>query len=439
MFKAIFSMREIFVNFFELEAKNTSVTRELLAGATTFITMVYIIFVNPSMMAETGMDYGASFVGTCLAAAFACFAMGIFANWPIALAPGMGLNAFFAYTVVGEMGYSWEVALSAVFMAGILFLIISVTPLRRWILESIPPSLRISMGAGIGLFIGFIGLKSSGIIISNPVNYLSLGDLTKAEPYLGLLGFLIITVLSIRKVPGAIMLGIVAITLIAILTNKVEFSGVFSAPPSIAPVLFELDFNGALNIGMVSVVLTFLFVNLFDTAGTLLAVATSANLVNPQGKIENLDRALKADSTSSIFGTLVGCAPVTSYVESSAGVSAGGRSGLTAVFVGCFFCLAIFISPLASIIPAYATAGALIYVAIIMLSGLEKLEWSDQTELVPALITVSMIPLSFSIADGIALGFMSYVIIKIFTGQRNQVTAASWFLAGLFALRYIFI
>ena len=426
-------MREIFVNFFELEAKNTSVKRELLAGATTFITMVYIIFVNPSMMAETGMDYGASFVGTCLAAAFA------FANWPIALAPGMGLNAFFTYTVVGEMGYSWQAALSAVFLAGVLFLIISVTPLRRWILESIPPSLRISMGAGIGLFIGFIGLKSSGIIISNPVNYLSLGDLTKAEPYLGLLGFLIITVLSIRKVPGAIMLGIVAITLIAILTNKVEFSGVFSAPPSIAPVLFELDFNGALNIGMVSVVLTFLFVNLFDTAGTLLAVATSANLVNPQGKIENLDRALKADSTSSIFGTLVGCAPVTSYVESSAGVSAGGRSGLPAVFVGCFFCLAIFISPLASIIPAYATAGALIYVAIIMLSGLEKLEWSDQTELVPALITVSMIPLSFSIADGIALGFMSYVIIKIFTGQRNQVTAASWFLAGLFALRYIFI
>ena len=210
-------------------------------------------------------------------------------------------------------------------------------------------------------------------------------------------------------------------------------------PPSIAPVLFELDFNAVLDVGMVSVVLTFLFVNLFDTAGTLLAVATSANLVKPQGKIENLDRALKADSTSSIVGTFVGCAPVTSYVESSAGISAGGRSGLTAVFVGCFFCLAIFISPLASIIPAYATAGALIYVAIIMLSGLEKLEWSDQTELVPALITVSMIPLSFSIADGIALGFMSYVIIKIFTGQRNQVTAASWFLAGLFTLRYTFI
>ena len=432
-------MKKILQNFFELEAKKTSVKRELLAGATTFITMVYIIFVNPSMMAETGMDYGASFVGTCLAAAVACFAMGIFANWPVALAPGMGLNAFFTYTVVGEMGYSWQVALGAVFIAGVLFLVISVTPLRRWILESIPSSLRISMGAGIGLFIGFIGLKSSGIIISNPVNYLSLGDLTKAEPYLGLLGFLIITILSIRKIPGSIMLGIIAITIISVLTNKVEFSGVFSSPPSLTPVLFQLDFSGALDVGVISIVLTFLFVNLFDTAGTLLAVATSANLINDKGKIENLDRALKADSTSSIIGTMVGCAPVTSYVESSAGVSAGGRSGLTAVFVGCFFCLAIFISPLASIIPAYATAGALIYVAMIMLGGLEKLEWSNQSELIPALITVSMIPLSFSIADGIALGFMSYVIIKVFTGQRDQVTTAAWFLAGLFALRYVFI
>ena len=432
-------MKEILKNIFELEAKKTSVKRELLAGATTFITMVYIIFVNPSMMAETGMDYGASFVGTCLAAAVACFAMGIFANWPVALAPGMGLNAFFTYTVVGEMGYSWQVALGAVFIAGILFLVISVTPLRRWILESIPSSLRISMGAGIGLFIGFIGLKSSGIIISNPVNYLSLGDLTKAEPYLGLLGFLIITILSIRKIPGAIMLGIVAITVISVFTNKVEFTGFFSSPPSLTPVLFELDFSGALDVGVVSIVLTFLFVNLFDTAGTLLAVATSANLINDKGKIENLDRALKADSTSSIIGTMVGCAPVTSYVESSAGVSAGGRSGLTAVFVGCFFCLAIFISPLASIIPTYATAGALIYVAMIMLGGLEKLEWSNQSELIPALITVTMIPLSFSIADGIALGFMSYVIIKVFTGQRDQVTLAAWFLAGLFALRYVFI
>ena len=337
------------------------------------------------------------------------------------------------------MGYSWQVALSAVFVAGILFLIISVTPLRRWILESIPSSLRISMGAGIGLFIGFIGLKSGGIIVSNPVNYLALGDLTQAEPYLSLLGFLIITVLSIRKVPGAIMFGIIAITLISILANEVEFSGFVSAPPSIVPVLLELDFSSALNVGMVSVVLTFLFVNLFDTAGTLLAVATSANLINDKGKIENLDQALKADSASSIVGTMVGCAPVTSYVESSAGVSAGGRTGLTAVFVGCFFCLAIFISPLASIIPAYATAGALIYVAMIMLGGLEKLEWSDQSELIPALITVSMIPLSFSIADGIALGFMSYVTIKVFTGRRNQVTSAAWFLAGLFALRYLFI
>ena len=413
-------MKEVLIDYFKLEAKETSVKRELLAGATTFITMVYIIFVNPSMMAEAGMDYGASFVGTCLAAAFACFAMGIFANWPVGLAPGMGLNAFFTYTVVGEMGYSWQIALTAVFIAGVIFL-------------------RISMGAGVGLFIGFIGLKSSGIIISNPVNYLSLGDLTKPEPYLGIFGFLIITILSIRKIPGSIILGILAITLISILTNRVEFSGFVSVPPSIAPILFELDFYGALNVGIVSVVLTFLFVNLFDTAGTLLAVATTANLVDERGKIENLDRALKADSTSSIVGTFVGCAPVTSYVESSAGVSAGGRTGLTAVFVGMFFCLAIFVSPLAGIVPPYATAGALIYVAMIMLSGLEKLDWSDQSELIPALITVLMIPLSFSIADGIALGFMSYVVIKVCTGQSKQVTNAAWFVACLFALRFVFI
>ena len=432
-------MKEVLIDYFKLEAKETSVKRELLAGATTFITMVYIIFVNPSMMAEAGMDYGASFVGTCLAAAFACFAMGIFANWPVGLAPGMGLNAFFTYTVVGEMGYSWQIALTAVFIAGVIFLLISVTPLRRWILESIPLSLRISMGAGVGLFIGFIGLKSSGIIISNPVNYLSLGDLTKPEPYLGIFGFLIITILSIRKIPGSIILGILAITLISILTNRVEFSGFVSVPPSIAPIFFELDFHGAFNVGIVSVVLTFLFVNLFDTAGTLLAVATTANLVDERGRIENLDRALKADSTSSIVGTFVGCAPVTSYVESSAGVSAGGRTGLTAVFVGMFFCLAIFVSPLAGIVPPYATAGALIYVAMIMLSGLEKLDWSDQSELIPALITVLMIPLSFSIADGIALGFMSYVVIKVCTGQRKQVTNAAWFVACLFALRFVFI
>ena len=433
-------MHENFLNnFFQLDLNNTDVKSEIIAGFTTFLTMAYIIFVNPQIMEASGMDKGAIFVGTCLAAAIACLIMGVFANWPIGLAPGMGLNAFFTYTVVGEMGYSWEIALGAVFIAGILFFVMSVTNLRGWMIASIPMNLRIAMGAGVGLFIGIIGLKSGGIIITNDATLLALGDFTNIETLLAATGFLIISALSIRKIPGAIIIGILIVTLIAIFADLIQFKGVISTPPNIAPTFMKLDILGALNLGMLTVIMSFLFVNLFDTTGTLVGVATRANLLDENGEAESLDKALKADSGASIFGTFFGCSPVTSYVESSAGVEAGGRTGLTAVVVGILFILAMFLSPLASIIPAYATAGALVYVAILMLGGMEKLNWSHVTELLPALIILIMIPLTFSIADGIALGFLSYVVLKITNGEIKSITYAAWFLTIIFISKFIFL
>ena len=429
----------MFEKIFKLKSNNTSVSREILAGVTTFVTMAYIIFVNPQMMAVSGMDLGASFVGTCLAASIACIIMGIYSNWPVSLAPGMGLNAFFTYTVVGEMGYSWEVALGAVFLAGVLFFIMSVTSLRRWMLDSIPLNLRVAMGAGVGLFIGFIGLKNGGLIVSNDATFLSLGDLTNLETLLAAFGFLIICSLSVRNVPGAILIGVMLVTISGIFLELVEFERLVAVPPSIAPTLMKMDVLGALDIAMLSVIMSFLFVNLFDTAGTLLGVATRAKIIDEHGNARNFDKALKADSGSSIFGTFFGCSPVTSYVESSAGVEAGGRTGLTTVVVGILFLIAIFFSPLAAIVPAYATAGALIYVSILMMSGMEKLNWSDLTELLPALVIIVMIPLTFSIANGIALGFLSYVVLKISSGEIKNISSGAWFLTVVFVSKFLFL
>jgi AGZA family xanthine/uracil permease-like MFS transporter len=432
-------MYTLLENLFKLESHNTSPKQELIAGLTTFVTMAYIVLVNPQIMSAAGMDPGASFVGTCIAAALACFAMGLYANWPVGLAPGMGLNAFFTFTVVIEMGYSWEIALGAVFLAGVLFVIMSITPLRRWMLDSIPMNLRVAMGSGVGLFVGFIGLKSGGLIVANDANFLSLGDFSKIEPVLAAFGFLLIAILSIKKMPGAIILGVIAVTLASLIMGLIKFQGVVALPPDLSPTFLKLDILGALDLAMVSIIISFLFVNLFDTAGTLLGVANRANLVDEHGNIKNLDRALKADSTSSVVGAFFGCAPVTSYVESSAGVEAGGRTGLTAVVVGLLFLLAIFFSPLAAIVPAYATAGALIYVAILMLGGLEKLDWNNTTELIPSLIMVVMIPLTFSIANGIALGFISYVVIKAFVGEIKTISSGAWFLFAIFVAKFVFL
>ena len=425
--------------FFKLKENNTTIQTELIAGFTTFITMAYIIFVNPQMMSTAGMDQGASFVGTCIAASIACILMGLYANWPIGLAPGMGLNAFFTYTVVGEMGYTWEIALGALFIAGILFWFMSITPVRQWMLESIPLNLRVAMGAGVGLFIGLIGLKNGGIIVPNEATLLSMGNILLPETILAMLGFLVIAILAIRKVRGAILIGVMLITLLSIFMGIINFQGLVSYPPSFLPIFLKLDILGALDLAMISIITSFLFVNLFDTAGTLLGVANQAKLVNDSGKILSLDKALKADSSSSAIGAFLGCAPVTSYIESSAGAEAGGRTGLTAVTVGFLFLIAIFFSPLASIIPAHATAGALIYVAILMLSGMEKLNWSDATELLPALIIIVMIPLTFSIANGIALGFLSYVVLKIATGKVTLISSGAWFLTIVFLSKFIFL
>jgi AGZA family xanthine/uracil permease-like MFS transporter len=329
--------------------------------------------------------------------------------------------------------------LGAVFLAGILFVIMSVTPLRKWMLESIPLNLRIAMGSGVGLFIGFIGLKSGGIIIANEATFVSLGNFLQIETFLSAAGFLLIAVLASRNITGAILIGVLTVTCLGLILNNIQFQGLVSYPPSIAPIFLKLDIFSALDVAMVSVIISFLFVNLFDTAGTLLGVANRAKLTNEAGVIKNFDKALKADSGSSVAGSFFGCSPVTSYVESSAGVEAGGRTGLTAVFVGALFLVAIFFSPLAAIVPPYATAGALIYVAILMLSGMEKLDWSDFTELLPALIMIIMIPLTFSIANGIALGFISYVVMKIFTGNIKNISSGAWFLALIFMAKFIFL
>ena len=432
-------MKQALDQIFKLQDNHTTIKKEFLAGFTTFITMAYIIFVNPQIMALSGMDQGAIFVGTCLAAALACFVMGFFANWPIGLAPGMGLNAFFTYTVVGEMGYSWEVALGAVFLAGVLFFIMSITRLRAWMISSIPLNLRIAMGAGVGLFIGLIGLKNGGIMVGNQATLLSLGEFSQIETLLAAIGFLIISILSVRKVTGAIIIGILTTTLIAYFLGLIEFNGIVSYPPEIAPTFMKLDILGALNLGMLTIIMSFLFVNLFDTTGTLLGVATRANLISNGEQSDELNKALKADSSASIFGTFFGCSPVTSYVESSAGVEAGGRTGLTSIVVGLLFLFAMFLSPLASIIPPYATAGALIYVAILMLSGMEKLNWSSTSELLPALVIIVMIPLTFSIADGIALGFLTYVFLKIFNGEFKDIASGAWFLTLIFISKFIFL
>ena len=424
---------------FNLKTNNTSLKKEILAGITTFVTMSYIIFVNPQMMAESGMDYGASFVGTCIAASLACFFMGLYANWPVGLAPGMGLNAFFTYTVVGGMGYPWEIALGAVFWSGILFTIMSITPLRKWMLEGIPLNLRIAMGSGVGLFIGLIGLKSGGIISGNDATLLSLGDLTEESTLLSILGFLIIAILSMRKVSGSIIIGILTITSISIFSGLVKFKGIISLPPDPLPVFLKLDIIGAFDVAMISVIISFLFVNFFDTTGTLLGVANRAKLVKKTGEIQNLDKAIKADSTSSILGSFFGCAPVTSYVESSAGIEIGGRTGLTAVVTGFAFLLSIFLSPLSEMVPPYATAGVLIYVAIIMLSDVERLDWSDSTEILPSLIIIIMIPLTFSIANGIALGFITYTLIKLTSNRHKEISPSAWFLTLIFLAKFIFL
>ncbi|MDQ2191372.1 MULTISPECIES: NCS2 family permease [Vibrio] len=422
---------------FKLSEYGTNVRTEVIAGITTFLTMAYIIFVNPAILADAGMDRGAVFVATCLAAAIGCFIMGFVANYPIAQAPGMGLNAFFTYAVVLGMGYTWQVALAAVFVSGVLFIFLSIFKIREWIIGSIPMSLRTGISAGIGLFLAFIALKNAGIVVDNPATLVSVGAITSLPAVLGAIGFFLTIALVHRGLKGAVMIAILAVTGLGLVFGDVQWHGIMSAPPSIAPTFLQLDFSAVFEVGMISVVFAFLFVDLFDTAGTLVGVAQKADLIGKDGKIPRLNKALLADSTATSVGALLGTSNTTSYIESVAGVAAGGRTGLTAVVVGILFLLALFFSPLAGMIPAYATSGALFYVAILMLSGLVSIDWRDLTEAAPVVVTCLLMPLTFSIAEGISLGFIAYAAIKLFSGKGRSVSISVWVMSAIFIFKYI--
>ena len=422
---------------FKLKENHTSLKQEAMAGLTTFLTMAYIIFVNPMMLAAAGMDHGAVFVATCLAAAIGCLIMGIVANYPIALAPGMGLNAFFTYTVVGEMGYTWETALGAVFLSGICFLILSLVRIREWIVNSIPMSLRLGIAAGIGLFLALIGLKSAGIVVASPTTLVTMGDITAFPAVMAAVGFFLIIAMVQRGMKSAVVVSILSITILGLLFGDVQYTGVLAMPPSIMPTFMKMDLASVLDISMLSVVFAFLFVDLFDTSGTLVAVAQRGGFLDDKGRLPRLKRALTADSTATIAGAMLGTSTTTSYIESTAGVSAGGRTGLTAVVVGFLFLLSLFISPLAAMVPAYATAGTLFYVAILMMSGLIHVEWEDLTEAAPVVVVCILMPLTFSIATGIAMGFISYAVIKLMSGRYKDLNVGVVVLALLFIAKFI--
>ena len=423
---------------FKLKKNQTNIKQEVIAGVTTFLSMAYIIFVNPMMLADAGMDHGAVFVATCLAAAIGCLIMGVVANYPIALAPGMGLNAFFTYTVVGEMGYSWETALGAVFLSGCCFFILSLVRIREWIVNSIPMSLRLGIGAGIGLFLALIGLKNAGIVVASPATLVTIGDITAFPAVMAMLGFFLIIAMVHRGMKSAVIVSILAVTLLGIFFGDVDYQGIVSLPPSVLPTFMKMDLSSVLEVSMISVVFAFLFVDLFDTSGTLVAVAQMGGFLDNRGRLPRLNRALTADSTATIAGAVLGTSTTTSYIESTAGVSVGGSTGLTAVVVGCLFLLSLFISPLAGMVPAYATAGVLFYVAILMMSGLVHVGWEDLTEAAPVVVICILMPLTFSIATGIALGFISYVAIKLMSGRYKDLSLCIVILAILFVAKFIY-
>jgi len=412
---------------------------EVLAGGTTFLAMVYIVVVNPSILSDAGMDFGAVFVATCLAAAFGSLMMGVLGRYPIALAPGMGQNAFFSYVIVLGMGYPWQTALGAVLISGIIFIVLSVLPIREWLFNAIPMNIKYGISAGIGFFIGFIALKNAGIVIDNPATLVSLGPLTQIEAVLCLGGFILIAVLSTRGFVGAIIFGIGSVSILGWLLGVTEFQGLVSAPPSIAPVFMQLDLEAALTMSMVPVILALLLVDVFDTAGTMVAVSQRAGLLDEQGKLPNLRPALLADSGATAVGALLGTSSTTSFIESAAGVEAGGRSGLTAVVVGGLFLCCLFFAPLAQSIPAYATSAALLFVACLMVSSLKEIDWTQIPEYVPAVVGALAMPLTFSIADGIGLAFITYALIRIGSFEFRGPDAASFVIAGIFLLKYLLL
>lgn len=421
---------------FGVRASGSTPRREVTAGLTTFLAMAYIVVVNPGILSETGMDFGAVFVATCLAAAVGTAAMGLLANYPVALAPGMGQNAFFAFTVVLGMAVDWRVALGAVFWSGVLFILLSVLPIREWLINAIPRDLKLGMSAGIGLFLAFIALRNAGIVENNEATLVSFGDFATFGPVAALVGFVAIAALTARRVPGAIILGILAVSAAGWLFGGAPLTGVLSAPPSPAPVLLQLDLAGALTLSMVSVILALLLVDVFDTAGTLVAITTRAGMLGADGRLPRLRRALLADSGATAFGALAGTSSTTSYIESAAGVESGGRTGLTALVVAAGFVLCLVFAPLAESIPPYATAAALLFVATLMARSFGELSWDDATEAAPAVATAIAMPLSFSVADGIGIGFLTYAGAKIAAGRARECPGAVYLVAVIFALKF---
>lgn len=429
---------QILERLFQLKAHDTDIRTELLAGLTTFLTMAYIIFVNPSILGEAGMPKDAVFVATCVAAALGTFVMGFYANYPIAMAPGMGLNAYFAFTVVLGMGIPWPAALGAVFISGCLFMVVSLVGIRELIINGIPRSLRLAITSGIGLFLGIIALKSAGVVAGSPATLVTLGDLHQTPVVLATIGFFTIVALDYLKVRGAILIGILLVTVLSFVVGGNVFHGIVSPPPSVTPTLFKLDLEGALSIGFLNVVLVFFLVELFDATGTLMGVANRAGLLTP-GKMHRMKRALLADSGAIMAGAVLGTSSTTAYIESASGVQAGGRTGLTAVTVGVLFLACLFISPLAGAVPAYATAPALLYVACLMLRELVDLDWNDATESVPAVLTVLLMPLTYSIANGIAFGFIAYAALKLLTGRAREVQIIVWVIAAVFLFKFFYL
>ncbi|EDU2429201.1 NCS2 family permease [Salmonella enterica subsp. enterica serovar 4,[5],12:b:-] len=420
---------------FKLREHGTTARTEVIAGFTTFLTMVYIVFVNPQILGVAGMDTSAVFVTTCLIAAFGSILMGLFANLPVALAPAMGLNAFFAFVVVQAMGLPWQVGMGAIFWGAVGLLLLTIFRVRYWMIANIPVSLRVGITSGIGLFIGMMGLKNAGVIVANPETLVSIGNLTSHSVLLGVLGFFIIAILASRNIHAAVLVSIIVTTLLGWMMGDVHYNGIVSAPPSVTSVVGHVDLAGSFNLGLAGVIFSFMLVNLFDSSGTLIGVTDKAGLADEKGKFPRMKQALFVDSISSVTGAFVGTSSVTAYIESSSGVSVGGRTGLTAVVVGILFLLVIFLSPLAGMVPA----GALIYVGVLMTSSLARVNWQDLTESVPAFITAVMMPFSFSITEGIALGFISYCVMKIGTGRLRDLSPCVVIVALLFVLKIVFI
>ncbi|MDO4997737.1 MAG: NCS2 family permease [Neisseria sp.] len=430
--------QSVLERLFKLREHGTNVRTEILAGVTTFLSMCYIVIVNPSILSITGMDFGAVFVATCISAAIGCLIMGLLANYPIALAPGMGLNAYFTFAVVKGMGVPWQVALGAVFMSGIIFILFSFFKVRELVVNALPMSLKMAIASGIGLFLALIALKGAGVIVAKEATMVGMGDVREPAVLLAMLGFALIVVLDHFRVRGAIIISILAITAIAAALGLTQFEGIVSAVPSVAPTFLQMDFNGLFTASMISVIFVFFLVDLFDSTGTLVGVSHRAGLL-VDGKLPRLKKALFADSTAIVAGAALGTSSTTPYVESASGVAAGGRTGLTAVVVGILMLAALWFSPLAKSVPAFATAPALLFVGVHMMKSAVEIDWDDLTEAAPAFLTIVFMPFSYSIADGIAMGFISYAVLKLLCGRAKEVPVMVWIIAVLWAAKFWYL